>query len=204
MASYDMKRFLVLLSLVVLTNIPFSCVDDCGPSNPMESKITELYVLVGSLTSSGFITTKSTDFELAAIQIRIADLDYTEVMAFIARPRFSFINAAIACSPRLPEPTQAIESMVITSESTVYAQGNEFLPGEQLNELFKINGNLTIAEYITKQKSNIELFGNIGSSINLQLLEQPDSTINQTFTFDIKFSDLSEMVVISEVFEVNN
>ena len=104
----------------------------------------------------------------------------------------------------LPEPTQAIESMVITSESTVYAQGNEFLPGEQLNELFIINGNLTIAEYSTKQKSDIELFGNIGSSINLQLLEQPDSTINQTFTFDIKFSDLSEMVVISEVFEVNN
>tara|TARA_R110002096_G_scaffold30067_1_gene90029 strand:- start:171 stop:455 length:285 start_codon:yes stop_codon:yes gene_type:complete len=94
--------------------------------------------------------------------------------------------------------------MVITSESTVYAQGNEFLPGEQLNELFIINGNLTIAEYSTKQKSDIELFGNIGSSINLQLLEQPDSTINQTFTFDIKFSDLSEMVVISEVFEVNN
>ena len=170
----------------------------------MESKITELYVLVGSLTSSGFIETKSTDFELAAIQIGIADLDYTEVMASIARPRFSFINAAIACSPPLPEPTQAIESMVITSELTVYAQGNEFLPGEQLNELFKINGNLTVAEYITKQKSDIELFGNIGSSINLQLLEQPDSTINQTFTFDIKFSDLSEMVVISEVFEVNN
>mgnify|MGYP003644782240 CR=1 FL=1 len=94
-----MKRFLVLLSLVVLTNIPFSCVDDCGPFNPMESKITELYVLVGSLTSSGFIATKSTDFELAAIQIGIADLDYTEVMASIARPRFSFFNAAIACSP---------------------------------------------------------------------------------------------------------
>ena len=199
-----MKRFLVLLSLVILTNIPFSCVDDCGPFNPLESKITELYVLVGSLTSSGFITTKSTDFELAAIQIGIADLDYTEVMASIARPRFSFINAAIACSPRLPEPTQAIESMVITSESTVYAQGHEFLPGEQLNELFKINGNQTIAEYITKQKNDIGLFGNIGSTINFQLLEQPDSTINQTFTFDIQFSDLSEMVIRTDVFEVSN
>lgn len=199
-----MKRLLVLLSLVVLTNIPFSCVDDCGPFSPMESKITELYVLVGSLTSTGFIETKSTDFDLAAIQIGIADLDYTEVMASIAQPRFSFINTAMACSPRLPEPTQAIESIVITSESTVYAQGNEFLPGEQLNELFKINGNLRIAEYTKKQNSDIELFGNIGSSINFQLSGQPDSTINQTFTFDIKFSDLSEMIIKTEVFEVNN
>jgi hypothetical protein len=159
-----------------------------------------LYVLVGSLTSSGFIATKSTDFELAAIQIGIADLDYTEVMASIARPRFSFFNAAIACSPPYLNQLRQLNQW----SSPLYAQGNEFLPGEQLNELFIINGNLTIAEYSTKQKSDIELFGNIGSSINLQLLEQPDSTINQTFTFDIKFSDLSEMVVISEVFEVNN
>lgn len=171
---------------------------------PWSSKITELYVLVGSLTSTGFIETKSTDFDLATIQIGIADLDYTEVMASIAQPGFSFINTAIACSPRLPEPTQAIESIVITSESTVYAQGNEFLPGEQLNELFKINGNLRIAEYTKKQNSDIELFGNIGSSINFQLLRQPDSTINQTFTFDIKFSDLSEMIIKTEVFEVSN
>lgn len=199
-----MKRFLVLLSLVVLTNIPFSCIDECGPFSPMESKITELYVLVGSLTSTGFIETKSTDFDLAAIQIGIADLDYTEVKASIAQPRFFFINTAIACSPRLPEPTQAIESIVITSESTVYAQGKEFLPGEPLNELFKINGNHMIVEYISKQNNDIELFGNIGSSINFQLLGQPDSTINQTFTFDINFSDLSEIIIRTEVFEVSN
>lgn len=90
----------------------------------------------------------------------------------------------------------------------MFSQGREFATGERLNELFIINGHLyangepSIPEFIQDQKEDHRLFGYPGASIVFQLKEKPDSTINQDFTFDFKFSDSESFYAIGQDFEV--
>jgi hypothetical protein len=206
-----MKRFLIILSLLLFSNIPLSCIEEnCGNFTPLEARIKELSSSVGTFYSDVFSDVNSTDFHQAAIQIRIINMEYSEITAAISKPKFSFINAAYACSPPDPEPTQTIDSISITSESPVYSQKRVFSTGESLNELFTITeiyyskAPASIAEFIENQKSDLWLFGYTGASIVLQLKDKPDSTINQTFTIDFKFSDAKAINIKSQALEVDN
>lgn len=197
-----MKKVLVLICIVALTNIPFSCVTDCGV-DPMKSSITELYGMVGSHTSNGFTATKSTDFTQAVVLVTIGKVKYTKIAKSTKSNNFSFINTAFACSP-IPPKLQKIESITISSEAPVYAQGREFSPDDQLNELFKIIGYSSIGNFIGRQNDSPWLFGDKGTSIEFQLKDQPDSTINQTFTFEIAFFDATVLTTTSGALEVGN
>ena len=191
--------------------MPISCIqDDCGGGGGGETKITELSAMVGEFSSSEFSSLKSTDFRLATILIAISDVEYAEIIETVGNTSFSFINTAYACSPARPEPSQEIESIMITSSLPIYSQKREFSIGESLNELFKAtrytysDGESSISEFIERQKDNLDIFGDAGASIVFQLREKPDSLITQNLTFDFEFSDSEKISIESQIFEVSN
>lgn len=152
-----MKRNLVLIVVIAVTNIPISCIeDDCGGFTPLEARISELTPFVGSYSSSGFSTANTTEYERAAINITINNMEYSEISHVFKRP-FSLTNSAYACSPPDPEPTQTINSIIITSESTVYSGGQEYKSGDNLIDIFKVTGfsysdeETTVDQFIERQ-----------------------------------------------------
>ncbi|MFT6857374.1 MAG: hypothetical protein ACJA0X_003363 [Cyclobacteriaceae bacterium] len=122
--------------------------------------------------------------------------------------RFSFVSSAYACSPPEPGPTQAIRSIIVTSEASVFSQGKEYLKGESLTELFKITGysytnnERTVDEFMEAKKRDLWIFGFLGANVVFQLTDQPDSVINETFTFIFEFSDSEKISVQTSNFEV--
>lgn len=206
----NMKRKIVLILVLALTNIPISCIEEnCSGFTRLEATITELSSSVGTLTSSGFSNSTSNDFNVAAIQITITDMNYSEISE-LNKNRFSIVNSAYACSPPQPEPTQAIKSIIVTSETSVFSQGKEYLEGENLIELFKITGyfyskdEITVNEFIERQNSDLLIFGYAGANVIFQLTDQPNSVINQTFTFLFEFSDSEKISIQTSTFEVIN
>ena len=103
--------------------------------------MTALALFIGSKTASGFSSSSSSSFDVAAIQIMITDMEYSEIAEDIGG--FSFLNSAHACSPPEPEPTQAIESIQITSAVPVYPNQLVFGEGEDISNLF--NPELSLA-----------------------------------------------------------
>ena len=122
---------------------------------------------------------------------------------------FLFINSAYACSIPEPEPTQTIESTIVTAETSVFSQGKEYLPGESLIELFKVagynysNDEITVDQFIERQKSDFSIFGYVGEYIVFQLQGQPDISINQPLTFELNFSDSEKINIQTPTFEVS-
>ncbi|MFT5864218.1 MAG: hypothetical protein ACI828_002892 [Flavobacteriales bacterium] len=122
--------------------------------------------------------------------------------------RFSFVSSAYACSPPETGQTQAIRSIIVTSEASVFSQGKEYLKGESLTELFKITGysysnnERTVDEFMEAQKRDLWIFGFLGANVVFQLTDQPDSVINETFTFIFEFSDSEKISVQTSNFEV--
>lgn len=203
-----MKRNLILTVVIAVTNIPISCIeDDCGGFTPLEARISELTPFVGTYTSSGFSTANTTEYERAAINITISNMEYSEISHVFKRP-FSLINSAYACSPPEPEPTQTINSIIITSESNVYSGGQEYKSGDNLIDLFKVTGfsysdeETTVDQFIERQIDDLWIFGYAGANAVFQLLNQPDSSVNQKFSFQFEFSDLELIEVETSPFEV--
>lgn len=203
-----MKRQFVLILVLGLTNIPISCIyDDCGDFILSEATITELSSTVGTFTSSGFSNLISNDYDVAAVQITITDME-TSKLSELNKNRFSFVSSAYACSPPEPGPTQAIRSIIVTSEASVFSQGKEYLKGESLTELFKITGysysnnERTVDEFMEAKKRDLWIFGFLGANVVFQLTDQPDSVINETFTFIFEFSDSEKISVQTSNFEV--
>lgn len=208
-----MKRTLVLILILAITNIQISCIKDdnygCGGgTNTTKATISELSSSVGTFTKSGFSDAISNEYDVAAIRITISSMNRSKISA-LHNNSFSFINSAYACSPAEPAPTQAIESIIITSESSVFSQGKEYPKGENLIELFKVgysyyNDGLTVNEFIERQNSDLWIFGYLGADAVFQLTSQPDSSINQSFTFLFEFSDSVKISIQTPTFEVKN
>ncbi len=206
-----MKRLLTLITIVIVTNLPLGCYigDDCGGYTPLEAKITDITSEVGMLTSTGFSNSRSTEFDEAAINVSIAGIEYTEI-SDASQPGFSIINSAYACSPPEPPPTQAITSVQITSESSVFFGGEEYASGEDLSQLFiaadylYARGSTTVAEFIERQNQDLYIFGYDGANVAFQLAEKPDSTINQPFSITFQLSDSEVLQTRIQVFEVSN
>ncbi len=206
-----MRRILSLLIVIVITHLPLGCYigDDCGGYTPLEARITDITSVVGVLTSSGFSNSRSTEFDEAAINVSIAGIEYIEI-SDASQPGFSFINSAYACSPPEPPPTQAITSIQITSESSVFFGGEEYASGQDLSQLFIAADYLyarsptTIAEFIEQQNQDLYIFGYDGANVAFQLGEKPDSTINQPFSVTFQLSDAEVLETRIQVFEVSN
>ena len=132
-----MKKLLTLIALMAITHLPISCSYDdegctcCGLS-PEVSTIREIRSEIVANESG------SLDYQTAAIKTMIYYIDISENIS-MNHINFSFLNQALACSPAPPKPLQAIESIEITSDKSVFANHKKYDSGESLNELFKIS-----------------------------------------------------------------
>ncbi len=205
-----MKRPFTLLLVLLMTNIPISCIeDDCGSSAPMDAKITDLSSSVGTFNSEGFSNSNFNDFKVAAILVTLEEMTYTEFVQSTYKG-LSLLNVSYACSPVEPKPTHTIQSISITSDSAVFFSGIEYVPGENLNELFKItrysyiNASMAIDEFVANHKNDPRIFGFNGDQIVFQLKEKPDKEINQSFNFEFAFSDSKVISLETSNFNVIN
>ncbi|MDW3196424.1 MAG: hypothetical protein R8G66_28880 [Cytophagales bacterium] len=200
------KQTFTLLIIALVTHFPIACVTDPGNSS-LGTRITEVIAQVGRYTSSEFDFSISTQYEEAAIRISVSEVDYFEISQSHGNS-FSLVNVAQAREPALPEPTQSIESLKITADQPIYTGGNTFNSGDDLAGMFKATGRFlnegTIDQFIDRQNNDPWIFGEVGSQIIFQLLDQPDSTINQNFTFTFDFSDGEVIEVQSPIFQVEN
>ena len=200
------KQTFTLLIIAVVTHVPIACVTDPGNSS-LGTRITEVIAQVGRYTSSAFDFSISTNYEQAAIRISVTEVDYFEISQSRGNS-FSLITVAQAREPAPPEPTQTINSLEITASHPIYTGGNTFNSGDDLASLFKVTGRFlndgTIDQFIERQNNEPWIFGEEGSQIIFQLLDQPDSTINQTLTFTFDFSDGEIIELESPIFEVEN
>lgn len=210
----NMKRTLTILGIILVTHLPISCGDggdgiECGGFTPLEARITELTPIVGTYGSSGFSTSITNEFDQAAINISITNMDYSEISQSVKRS-FSLMSSAHACSPPQPEPTQSINTITITSESSVYFGGQEYLKGEDLSDLFKVidysrsEDQITVKEFVNLQNNDLWILGYDGAYVVFQLTDKPDNTINQKFIFTFEFSDSEKFEIETSDFEVNS
>jgi len=204
------KRTLRILVIIAIINLPLSCIeDDCGGFTPLEARISELTSTVGAYEASGFSNSAATGFNRAAINILINNMEYSEISRS-NKGIYSIMNSAYACSPPEPEPTQAINSIKITSESNFYSGSQEYLSGENLVDLFKVTGfsysinETTVNEFIQQQNDDLWIFGYAGANAVFQLLNKPDSSVNQKLKFKFEFSDLESIEVETTAFVVSN
>jgi hypothetical protein len=163
---------------------------DCGE---VDTEIRELDEVVGTYNNSNFTNTSSSNFEQAAIAVNVGEVEITS-------------ETETSCFAYTALP-QLIESIKITSSNTVASGGIEFLPGQDLIELFQLHSNdltFSISEFITAQNTEPILFGDEGAELFLQLLDKPDISISQSFEIEFNFTDLQ--IVSAEVakFEVLN
>lgn len=203
-----MKRNLIVILVLVVTNIPLGCDNetDCGPFPTLEGTIESLGGAVGSYLDS-FTPANSQGYTTAAIQVLIESMDYQEVSHL--NPVFNFTHAAYACSPIEPQPTQAIERIIITSSASVFFNEIEYPAGVDLTEFFKVSSydyrdeERTISEFIEIQKMDMWFFGYEGANVIFQLVDQPTLSINQPFSFRFEFSDAAVIEVETDDFVVD-
>ena len=199
------------MAIIIIANLPMSCIDDdCGDFTPTEPKITKLDVSVGTFDSLGFVPSLpsiTNDFNEAAINISIAEIEYYEITKSVHQ-NFSLINSAFACSWPPPNP-QAIKKIKITSESEVYFDGKEYSISEDLIDLFKVVGNqyldgeVTVERFIELQNNSLGVFGELGDNVVFQLQHKPDSAFRQKFFFTFEFTDTEKVEVETSNFAVN-
>ena len=182
------KRLFAFTILVSLTHMPFSCTVDCGPFELLESTITEINAVVGTNDDGNFQEKASSNYAEASVRVFISDMDLSE----LTLQNFNLINTAMACSPPEPEPTQKINKIEISSDKIIYTQGKTFEVGTDLTELFEVTdyyGRKSVSDFVTDQNSDLLLFGYFGAGVMFQLANQPDSVVDQAFTFQFEFSD---------------
>ena len=211
----SIARFFFLVYFI----LPISC-DDCLDSccgtnyEHVYTEIEAMNLAVGSLESNldhdwyEFSSGQSTSFENAAISIEVTAVDTIVNPTEIARSSqflFSLINKSYACTFAGPEPSQAIESITITSDTQIINDGLVYESGDDLSSFFSIARDadiVSIEDFIDLQNGFTYSFGTTNSSILLKLdahLQLP----GQMLTFRIRFDDGSEFVLSTSEFIVN-
>ena len=195
MSLYDFPKVGIVGSFVCILSLTVSCEKietefDCGE---VSTQITALYEDVGSYSSSIFTLNNSTNFEEAAIAVYVEDFiisseTETNCFAFTALP-------------------QLIENIRITSSASITSGGTVFGPGQNVMNLFKlINQEQTysIPDFIEAQNDDPIIYHMDGDNIILQLLNQPDEAINQSFEIELRFTDTKVLSIEIPSFEVSN
>jgi len=195
-----MKKLFSLLAIFVTLNLPFAC-NPCGPFDNRPYKIVSISSTVGSLVENDFVEGVSTNFEVAAIRTVI---DETQRIGFNKIENPWLLNAAYACDP-VPPNVQELASINISSNRSIFSNGIEFKAGNELNDLFKIvfqQGEYSTSEFIVEQNSNPWRFIIENEPIYFQLIETPDSKIEQELLLKFTFGDELEYQVQTNVFTV--
>lgn len=195
-----MKKFGSLFCLLFIINFPMACDDGCGGFGGSATSILDLEALTGSYNNDVFRNKVSTDFETAAIQVYISDLELLSASNYLKSP---FITSAYACSPIPPDPQEVIAGITISSPESVTFGGQEYMSGESLNALFQVAsyGNSTIEEYIAAQEDN-PLFAGLQSFFVLTLVDNPYTQISQDFNIVVELSDGRQFDLLVTDFEV--
>ena len=210
-----MKKLLTLIALLTITHLPISCNYDegsceCCDFRPKVSTISEIRSEIVANESDGIEKNpdiNTLDYQTAAIKTMIYYIDISDNIS-MNHFNFSLLNQALACSPKPPKPLQAIESIEITSDKSVFANHKKYGSGESLNELFKIsnmdcNSNqCDINQFISLQNNYKDLFGYWGDFLVFQLKNPPDLPVHQEFQIIFQFDDAYEITVETGLFRV--
>lgn len=198
-----MKKSICMLILSFILYFPISCGDDCGNVSPISFEIQALGGEVGAFTDFVFMEQAATNFSDFALKIGITA---AEQVATLERPSTGFVNRVYACSPPQPAIANPLESILVTSDRPVYSGGEIYEEGSSLNDLFHVtNGRTEIPMDELKSYINTynELFLNEGQFLIFQLIDRPDSIMNQSFQFEFIFSDREIHVETDEVVVTN-
>lgn len=163
---------------------------DCGL---LRTEIRELDHRVGSYLSSDFTNSSSSNYEQAAIAIRVKNAVITT-------------EIETSCFDFTAQP-QLIDEIRITSTSSITSGGVVFDPDENLIELFKLHQmeqEYGVTEFVSAQNNEPLIFHQEEDEVVLQLRSQPDVEINQSFRVEITFDDLKVVRVDVPRFEVAN
>ena len=183
-----MKSVIALLVLFVILHVPISCNEPCMDSCCGETftarfiTITEISSSIGIYENNEYSEDQSTNPDSAAIRIFTTDAIVNKLSSYSDGKVGSLISQSLACSPPPPRPTQKISLIEVTATENLYASGKEFKPEQIINELFKVSNSdsCSIEEFIDIQNNDLWQFsGYPNSHIVLQLINKPDSVINQ-------------------------
>ena len=119
-----------------------------------------------------------------AFMIRGSELDFIGSESY-GSFGFSLVNYAIACSPAPAEAEHQLTSLIITSDGPLYFHQTKLDSGTVLNSYFNNQYGKSIGELIDQN----ELFQYDDELYFFQLAQQPDSTIHQSFNFELEFDD---------------
>lgn len=187
------NKIFTIIALGLVCFLINSCIVTEYSCGKIETRITSLDFQVGTYRSDFFFNEPSFNFDEAGIQIEIAKSIMEE-----------------ACNEETFTPIpQIIESITISSSSTVYSGGVVYPAGEALNDLFKLftsGQEYSIPEFIAAQNENPVIFYTDAGPdrIVLQLLDKPDQLISQSFSILFTFKDDETLNVIVPDFEVTN
>ena len=223
-----MKRKHGLLRIVFICYLlaPISCADNrsvcsdscCGETFEDEfTKVDALTLTSGSLQFEqrygynvvDFIKAFSSNWEAAALSIEVTEI------AYLARLNnrkestfnFSFINRAVACSPPEPEPTQQLDSIIITSNKDLVVGDSTYESGTDISAHFSViskyssGENQSIDDFVIKQNDRLDYFGTYWSSLILKLnkyIMMPE----QTLTVRVVFDDQSAFTLTTDKFKI--
>lgn len=184
------KTYLIIISIFTLF---ISCKRveveiDCGE---VETSINALEYSVGSFDSLVFYNFIVTNFEQAAIKINIEE--YT-------------IETKQSCFAFTSLP-QIIDKLSITSSSSLMSGGDTYSNGEELNELFILHlkeKSYTIVEFLNLHMADPTIFHSDDQTFVLQLLNKPDSEINQSLHIQLTFDDAQIVELTIPSFTVDN
>jgi hypothetical protein len=192
MTTSCLYRFIIILYLLIHTT---SCKQteveyDCGE---VDTAITAINHEIGSYVFDDFISTQSTNYEEAAIELEVENFTITSTTETSC---FSFISVP-----------QVIDSISISSTSSVSIANVVYNSGDELNALFKIHSRGqtfdTVLEFIEEHKENPTIFSVQSDRIVLQLLSKPTAEINQEITIVISFDDLTSYTIEVPSFQVS-
>lgn len=203
-----MRNLLHLLAILFITSLPISCchLDSCGCGDfeKQISIITKVSSTIGSFTDRQFIPIKSTRVDTAAINVHITDVGFETIALREKTWQFSLVQKALACDLVEPEPSQFLTEILITSAKNVYTQDITWEAGEHLNDLFMVadRNEESLTAFTLAQQDTVQLFGYIGNEFTLQLKEQPDSAIQQTFFLHFGFDNGDSLQIETDTLHI--
>lgn len=182
-------------------HLPYACMeeDDCS-FTPLGAKITGINATVGSIQNNSFTDQLTDSFNLSAIKIEISEIEFSEISS---AKTVSFVPTAYACTPPHPELLAKLDGIFVMGESTVFTNESAVEKGQPLNHLFVVTDedNVSLDDFIDTLQEHPWKYNFIGASFTLALKDQPDQPIDQSLTFNFRFSDGSELVVTTENFK---
>lgn len=198
------KIFLPIFFLMLMGIIPISCDifcnrDSCGCGPIPGTKdymIKTLRLETVLVNNQIYQTDRFYESNQIGLSIEVGDYEYVSEVTTGNR-HIGFVSAAMACDPVPPQSVQKISSITITAtDHFVYSAGQRFEMGEDISELFNING-IAFKNYISSERT---LF--LGENIYIKLQKAPAQPTELHLSLMVVLNDQSEHVFPDVVLKI--